>query len=560
MLRAELVKDGVNAGRARPNRLCALWDGSAGSWPPAGVDNDLDGSIVNTRRRMLRAFLPLTVAVLLQGSLTALLGWGAAEHLEISGIVIALLCLAAAVPALTILANRVARQIDRRDSERQTVEAALREHEERLSRIVETIADGVLILDLRGRITFANLAAQHIVGGGADLLIGRTYNDPTFAITTIYGDPFPEDEQPFVRVMRTGEPVFDVEQVVGHDPATQHVLSINSAPLRDGSGNLLGTVTTFRDITQQRSAEDALRESELRYRRLVESSPDATFVEACGRIVYANPAAVRLLGAVSAEQLYSSSLLDAIPAPRCAVVRSRMTSPDFETVPAESIVEPIVRLDGRMIEAELIAIPIAFRGEPATLTLVRDITERRQMERELELLATRDPLTDLFNRRRFQEELETRLSLSRRYNTGGAVVFLDLDRFKHVNDTLGHAAGDALLAQVAHCLRHRLRESDAIGRWGGDEFAMLLPHIGAREAGPIASDLLNRVRRTCAVADGAVDVAVSIGIALFPDHGDTADELLRCADLAMYQAKSGGRNGFRIFSPTVDTREPAASP
>ncbi len=183
----------------------------------------------------------------------------------------------------------------------------------------------------------------------------------------------------------------------------------------------------------------------------------------------------------------------------------------------------------------------------------RDVSERQRFEAQLVDLANYDALTGLFNRRRFSEEIEQQLSTARRYDLHGAVLFLDVDQFKDVNDSRGHRAGDEILIGLALLLRERLRDSDVIARLGGDEFAILLPHTGDVEARRVADDVLEAIRTHSFMAGGMpLRLSASVGVALFPEHGTTVGELLSRADLAMYQAKDEGRNRLCMFEPDGD--------
>ena len=189
---------------------------------------------------------------------------------------------------------------------------------------------------------------------------------------------------------------------------------------------------------------------------------------------------------------------------------------------------------------------------------MQDITERKRFEGQLQHLADHDPITALFNRRRLEEELARELSAANRYGTGGAVLALDLDNFKYVNDTLGHSAGDELIATVADILRARLRRTDTVARLGGDEFAIILPHVDERQAARIADELLVAIRNDAVVttAKGSRRATASIGIAPFPqDHELSGEELLIEADIAMYDAKEAGRDQACAYDAASSRRQ-----
>jgi diguanylate cyclase (GGDEF)-like protein/PAS domain S-box-containing protein len=182
---------------------------------------------------------------------------------------------------------------------------------------------------------------------------------------------------------------------------------------------------------------------------------------------------------------------------------------------------------------------------------MQDIDERKRYEHELGHLVEHDPLTGLLNRRGFVRELTHEMAYSRRYGGRGAVLFLDLDNFKWVNDTLGHNAGDEVISEVARVLGERLRETDALARLGGDEFAVLLPHTTSREAQSLSTSLVGSVRERCGVSlAGGRAVTLSIGINWFdrPAENVTADDILIDADSAMYAAKDAGKDRFVLAS------------
>jgi diguanylate cyclase (GGDEF)-like protein len=189
-------------------------------------------------------------------------------------------------------------------------------------------------------------------------------------------------------------------------------------------------------------------------------------------------------------------------------------------------------------------------GKPARAVLqVQDVSERKRFEGQLQHLADHDPLTGLFNRRRFESELSREVRASLRYETGGAILVLDLDDFKYVNDSFGHAAGDQLINVVAQVLRRRLRESDILGRLGGDEFGVILPHADRRRAMSVADSLLSEIRddTQASSVSGTGRVTASLGLAFFGDSEaePSAQELLSEADIAMYDARTPRHDRMR---------------
>ncbi|MFI5169815.1 MAG: MASE1 domain-containing protein [Vicinamibacterales bacterium] len=198
----------------------------------------------------------------------------------------------------------------------------------------------------------------------------------------------------------------------------------------------------------------------------------------------------------------------------------------------------------RLAPHESLLLLQAFLGAASVTALVLAATasERKRYEKQLLYLVEHDPLTGVLSRKRFEAELQHELAMSLRYGTRGAVLFLDLDDFKAVNDAMGHRAGDELLARLARLLRGRLRGSDLLARLGGDEFAILLPLADGSQAQAVAAQLAEAIAHDSVAAPGGPRVTASLGIALYPDHGLSADELLSHADSAMYTAKEAGGN------------------
>ena len=282
----------------------------------------------------------------------------------------------------------------------------------------------------------------------------------------------------------------------------------------------------------------AARAAEERFRAAFEHAPNGMALlvaEPGGPLRYAevNPALCRIVGC-EREQL-AGRPADDLVAPRDDGEQERR----------------IVRPDGQERWIQVHAAPLNTKhpdGGHAYVAQVQDVTDRRRFERELEHLASHDPLTGLLNRRRFQEELERALAHVRRHGEPACVVTLDLDNFKHVNDTYGHAAGDELLRASARALMERVRATDAVGRLGGDEFGIVLAHTGPEEASAVAESLLDAFRARVGVDVGGrlVRVTASAGVRALDGGTETAGELLGEADMAMYDAKERGRDRLSV--------------
>ncbi|MEA2377815.1 MAG: hypothetical protein QOD13_1722 [Thermoleophilaceae bacterium] len=273
-----------------------------------------------------------------------------------------------------------------------------------------------------------------------------------------------------------------------------------------------------------------------------------------GRILACNRAAAAILGR-SASQLVGSTPLeldlgavheDGSPMPHQAYPSIEATRSE---APVRERVMGVNHADGRLRWLSVSATPMGVEARPASVVLTfRDVTERRDYEAELHRLAEVDELTALPNRRAFLSVLGDHLASRRREDSRGALLVLDLDRFKELNDTLGHAVGDRVLVQAARAMEERLRESDFLGRLAGDEFAVLLPRAGEAEAEHVAGALAERLREEALpTAQGVRQLSASIGVvALKGPAGASVDRALQSADDAMYAAKAAGRGRWQL--------------
>lgn len=253
---------------------------------------------------------------------------------------------------------------------------------DQLERLIRTIAEGIIIINRSGIYTFANTSAEKILGLKRSEIIGRSYKVQIWRYITVDGKPFPDDRLPFNRVMRTGRSVRNQEMSVIRPDETKITLSINAVPLRDEAGTIIGVAESFTDITDRKIAEKLLGESEERYRRLVEVSPDLIAVYNEWRFLYVNPAGATMLGASSPNELIGKPILSFVyPAYRKAIKDSFLRAQQGKTVgPVE---EKFVRLDDKIIDVEVTAVPVIYQGRPSVQVVACDISRRKRDEKKL---------------------------------------------------------------------------------------------------------------------------------------------------------------------------------
>lgn len=304
-----------------------------------------------------------------------------------------------------------------------------------------------------------------------------------------------------------------------------------------------------------RQAQVALQGSESRYRTLIEWSPESILVHRQGIILYVNPAAVRMFGAPDAQALLGKRTQELIHPDHRASQLTRMKSIQSKDSIAPSVESRFLQLDGTPIDVEVQGTAIEYDGTEAIHVSIRNITERKQMQDHVRQLAFYDPLTRLPNRRLLVDRLSQTLTASQRRASFGALMFLDLDKLKPINDAHGHEAGDALLIEVARRLNQCVRKSDTVARLGGDEFVVMLTDLGAdrvesaSQAASVAEKIRSFLAQPYALRAGpgnaptiGVDCAASIGVILFCDADTDTEILVKRADMAMYRSKNAGGN------------------
>jgi diguanylate cyclase (GGDEF)-like protein/PAS domain S-box-containing protein len=423
---------------------------------------------------------------------------------------------------------------------------ALSESEQKYRTILQNMEEGYFEVDLRGNITFFNDATCRNQGRSREELLGmnnREYMTPEMAKKTyaIYN-----------KVYRTGNPARFIDIEIIRKDGTMAMLEESVSLLRNAAGEPIGFFGVSRDRTEQKKAEEALRQSEEKYRTIIENIEDGYYeVDLAGNFTFVNDALCRIQGYTRNEMIGMNNreYMDKKTAQKVYKIFNAV----LRTGKSTTITHwQIFRKDKskREVESSVSLMrdpsgnPRGFRG------VIRDITVRKQAEEELQYRATHDVLTDLPNRLLFSDRLALALMQAQRNQKRLAVMMLDMDYFKNVNDTMGHSAGDRLLRVVGNRLTELLRSGDTVARVGGDEFLLLLSEIGGIEdANTIAQKILEAFRRPFILDDQGIMITTSIGVAIFPDDGDNADILVKYADVAMYRAKDEGRDNFQRYAP-----------
>jgi diguanylate cyclase (GGDEF)-like protein/PAS domain S-box-containing protein len=356
------------------------------------------------------------------------------------------------------------------------------------------------------------------------------------------------NEETFVRAFR-----------VRADDGTYRWVEARGRVTVDGEGRPDRVLGTVLDITKERQAEDRRQEAETTLLRTIEASTDAFVAfDTAGAIIGWNPAAERIFGWSAAEavgQHVVDLLFTETLKPRFDALLERATvmaqAGGFTRGPVEAVAR---HRDGHAVCIEASWVSVLVDGAVRFTGFARDITERRQLQAQLEEQALTDPLTGLPNRALLHDRLAGALTrLNRRRGTVG-VLFLDLDRFKVINDSLGHQAGDELLRAVGQRVAASLRAEDTLARFGGDELVVVVEHADRNDVVALGQRLLATVSEPVQLRDLVLTPTASIGIATADDSDRTADGLLRDADLAMYRAKANGGDCCEVFHPSMRGR------
>ncbi|MDB6082885.1 MAG: hypothetical protein JWN43_766 [Gammaproteobacteria bacterium] len=427
------------------------------------------------------------------------------------------------------------------------------------------VADAVIATDAVERITYMNSAAESMTGWRSSEALGKPFSQVFFLVD--------QESDKLIETPLAGTPEADEDKVVLAHAALvnrrglQVGIEYSAVAIRADDRRFLGAVVISRarrhaaEIALQTSNEsllanaDALFEEKERAQVTLNSIGDAVIsTNFSGRVNYLNIVAETMTGWIQAEAsgsavddifcLIDGASREMIPCPTArAIIENRRVSLEAACV--------LVRRDETEIAVEVSAAPIHDRngGVIGAVMVAHDVTAARELSRKLARLALHDSLTDLPNRALFTDRLGHAMANARKHGGYAALLYVDLDRFKHINDSLGHATGDKLLQTVARRLLGCVRSTDTVSRQGGDEFVVLLADIvRVKDAAACAEKMLAALDAVYRIGEHELRVTASIGVAIFPDDAADGDALLKCADFAMYQAKYHGRNNYKLFT------------
>lgn len=434
--------------------------------------------------------------------------------------------------------------------ELQQAQAEQKQAEQKYRSIFENAVEGIFQSTLKGRYITANPMLAQIYGyDGPDELIATINNIES----QVYVDKNRRTQ--FVHLLQKSDAFWNFESQVYRKDGSIIWISENARVIRNPEGQVIGYEGTVEDITQRKQAEEQLEKSVSLLQATLESTADGILaIDQDGQITSYNEKFIDLLQ-ISQIRLEKATfkqglkiLLPQLKQPQDCLSQIRK----WRDSPNREFWNTLEFKEGRILECY----SRPQRVGDCTVGRVfsfRDITDATRAEQHIRYQAFHDSLTDLPNRNLLNECLNEVLKQAENTGSPVAVMFLDLDRFKTINDTLGHAIGDKLLQGVAARLKATLGDQNIIARWGGDEFTIILPDISSGVAATqIAEDIIQTLKPAFSLENHHLHISTSIGIALYPHDGEDGETLIKHADSALYRAKEKGRNTYEVYTPSFD--------
>ncbi len=421
-------------------------------------------------------------------------------------------------------------------TERYRAEEAVRQSEQMLRQITDAMQDVVALTDAAGYVRYITPSVERLLGYKPEQLLGQLAFD--------YLEP--EDRAKAMLLAErsmAGGGSYRLEGRYRH--ADGHYIWIDTLVnfIFDEQGTPIGSVVSGRDVTERRAAEEALREREYRLRQITNSIQDVVLLlDSRAGVQYVTPSVQLVLG-FSPQELVGNPVTMLLDAEQWRIIRRQ----SLQAIRERRVYKTECACrhkDGNLVWVESLVNFVWEQGRLQGIVVgMRDISERKQQQAYVEYMAYHDELTKLPNRRALRRAAEELLSRAAQQDVPVSLLYLDLDNFKTVNDTLGHDVGDELLVEVSQVLNKQLRSDDVLARLGGDEFACVLYNTDVEQAQQVAFRMSRAIRGTLGSSHRTLklpSLGVSVGVAAFPKDGSTFVELLKVADIAMYQAKDSG--------------------
>lgn len=433
-------------------------------------------------------------------------------------------------------------------TERKHMEEKIRNEERLFRAFTEKASDIIVLVNREKMITYENPAIEAVLGLKVEERIGKHVLD----------NIHPEDRTLAIDTLNTwmkdkNAPVQKVEIRIRHIDGSWHTFESMATNLKQDDIDDT-VIVNLRDITERKWTEEALRQSEEKYRSIIENIQEGYFeIDLAGNFTFYNDSVSQIIG-YSKEELMGMNYRRFTSEQTAKQVFQAFNKVYNTGNPAKEFDWQIIRKDGAKIYIEVsVSLQKDLSGKTTGFKgIIRDITERKQIDQQLTHMASHDALTGLPNRMLFMDRLDIAFAQSRRSKNKLAVMMLDLDHFKDINDTLGHMVGDKLLQEVGNRLTGILRHNDTVARLGGDEFIVLLSDIERIEdVIRIAKVILKAFQKPFLLSDHHVTSNASIGIAVYPDDCQDIETLLKKSDMAMYSVKTQGRNGYQFFSDVM---------
>lgn len=407
--------------------------------------------------------------------------------------------------------------------------------------IWENTTDAIFTICYDGSIKNVNPAFEEMFGWGSEEITGITF--PSVIINTTK-----EEHQAFLDQLKAGNHF--PYTVVKRQAKNGEKLDILASYRAVNKGDILA-VGMYKDFTGQMYIQDKLEESEYSYRALVEHLPEAVIKQRYDKIEFINSAGVKLFGQESKEEIIGKTIWDFVESMEQEEINQMISRACKKSTSEENkFIGKLKRLDGQVIWSEIKIIPVGNDEDPDTQIVIQNVTDRKNYESKLEYLAYHDPLTGLKNRRIFTDIVNEASEEALKTNKKIAMLYIDMDKFKLINDAHGHDVGDQLLLHFSQRLKNSVKSDDILCRVGGDEFLALLRNVDDEaQIAKVASRMINAFQQPYDIDGLRLNMTASIGISILPDDAVGAKTLIFRADEALYKAKEE-RNQFQFYANT----------